>query len=132
MNSIRSCFNEVAALTAGFHGAATGIKLGIDGCSMLMAATGLGTVTGVVPTVIALTAVAAMCAVGAAIGYKGAKALLSSIQEEVEPSDTRRCFKRRACGTTFTRGCAVGVGPLRIGWTTAQHMPTRSRSLPLL
>lgn len=82
MSTARAIFNEVAALTAGFHGAMAGAKVGIVGSSMLLMAAGLGTATGVVPLAFCLATAAATTAAGAAIGYKGAKALLDPDKRE--------------------------------------------------
>lgn len=76
MNCIRSCFNEVAALTASFHGAMAGLKVGVVGSSLLLMAAGLGTATGVAPIVFGLAVAAVTTAGGGVVGYKGAKALL--------------------------------------------------------
>lgn len=83
MESLRSIFSEAAALTAGFHGAVAGAKVGIAGSSFLLMAAGMGTATGVVPTVICLGVAAATTAAGAAFAYKGAKALLDPDKREL-------------------------------------------------
>ena len=82
MNSILSAFNEVASLTAAFHGAVVGAKVGVVGSSMLLMAAGLGSATGIVPLAVCLTIAVATTATGGALAYKGAKLLLDPTRRE--------------------------------------------------
>ena len=74
--TLSSVFNEVAALTAGFYGLMSGLKLGMTSTTILLTAAGLGIGAGLVPVVLGLLFTAATGALGGTIGYKGAKALV--------------------------------------------------------
>lgn len=70
-------------MAAGFHGAMAGVKVGMGGAEMLMAAGGLSMASGgVVPVVVGIGMMLGFGGLGAAIGYKGAKALLGSSEDQ--------------------------------------------------
>lgn len=76
MTSLRLIFNEAASIAAGAYGAIAGVNIGGSGATVLLTASALA--PGILSTAVMMSAVLSTSALGAAIGYRGAKALLSS------------------------------------------------------
>lgn len=149
MNSIKAVFNETVAIGAGVYGALAGFKVGGIASTAMLTAAGLASATGVIPIAFCLATAAVTTGVGAAVGYRGAKAVLAKLEDiggqctpsramdwhrlgwesEVSPSQKPQ-LRTRAPNSVFKREQTPPTGEERPQQSASQRIAIESRLWP--